>query len=344
MNRRGRLILLAAAGLALAGASRAPAQLPPVGEISEYGAYVLDELLGEDWWEQLSEDLDGQLRDWWISAEEALRENSFETLADLQPEMRALARWAQRHPRTRPYGEWLEARLEYFDVAREVVARVPDEPAPVVRPPAPPEAPRKRVPRVTVSKPPPSPAVARQRQLAAASREAWKQRMARKPMPAAAAALTPRLAAAFRREGVPEAWIWMAEVESSMNPDARSPAGAAGLFQLMPSTARALGLRLSPDDERLDPGRGAAAAARYLKYLYARFRDWPLVFAAYNAGEARVARLLKLRRAASFEAIAGGLPAETQMYVPRILETVRRRAGVDPARIPPPRADRNPAR
>ena len=78
----------------------------------------------------------------------------------------------------------------------------------------------------------------------------------------------------------------------------------------------------------MQTGKSARAAARHLRRLYARFGDWRLAFAAYNAGENRVDSLLKKSKARSFDAIAGRLPAETQMYVPKIEATVRQREGV----------------
>ena len=100
------------------------------------------------------------------------------------------------------------------------------------------------------------------------------------------------------------------------------------MFQLMPTTARSLGLSLSPNDERLDPRKSATAAAKYLKYLHGRFGDWRLALAAYNAGETRVKSLLDRAPARTYAAIAPRLPAETQMYVPKIEATLRKREGV----------------
>lgn len=165
----------------------------------------------------------------------------------------------------------------------------------------------------------------------------WLGRIAARPRPERADAFLPSLHAAFAAEGVPPELVWLAETESSFNPRARSPAGARGLFQLMPETARSLGLDLRPD-ERIHPARSARAAAAYLRYLHARFGDWPLALAAYNAGESRVARELKRRGAADFAAIARHLPAETRFYVPKVLATVRLRSGVAPEDLAAPAA------
>ena len=147
----------------------------------------------------------------------------------------------------------------------------------------------------------------------------------------------PRLRADFAAEGVPPDLAWLAEAESSLNPAARSPAGAKGLFQLMPGTAHALGLGTFLPDERSDPDKAARAAARYLRTLYGKFGGWPLALAAYNAGEGRVGRLLASRGASDFAGVAPGLSVETRMYVPKVLALVAVRTGRNPEDIPPPR-------
>ena len=96
----------------------------------------------------------------------------------------------------------------------------------------------------------------------------------------------------------------------------------------MPATAKRYGLRTSPLDQRLRPEDSARAAAKYLEFLHAQFKDWRLTLAAYNAGEGTVQRLLKQHQARTFDAIATHLPAETQMYVPRVEATLARREGV----------------
>ncbi|HYG34591.1 MAG TPA: lytic transglycosylase domain-containing protein, partial [Clostridia bacterium] len=142
----------------------------------------------------------------------------------------------------------------------------------------------------------------------------------------------------FVAQRVPPELVWVAEVESSFNPQARSPVGAAGLFQLMPATAKRYGLKTTwPLDQRLKPEPSARAAAQYLQYLYGRFKDWRLALAAYNAGEGTVQKLLTRHKASSFDAIATRLPAETQMYVPKVEATLLRREGIKLSELKVPR-------
>jgi membrane-bound lytic murein transglycosylase D len=132
----------------------------------------------------------------------------------------------------------------------------------------------------------------------------------------------------FTQQKVPNQLVWVAEVESSFDPGARSPAGAAGLFQLMPDTAKRYGLRTWPIDQRLQPEPSARAAATYLGQLHEKFQDWRLTLAAYNAGEGSVQNLLKRYKATTYDAIATHLPAETQMFVPKVEAILKRREGV----------------
>ena len=95
-------------------------------------------------------------------------------------------------------------------------------------------------------------------------------------------------------------------------------------------TTRTLKVRvaLPNPDQRLKPDQSARAAAQYLHYLHSHFKDWRLALAAYNAGEGTVDKLLRHRKTRTFDAIATRLPAETQMYVPRVEATLLRREGV----------------
>ena len=89
--------------------------------------------------------------------------------------------------------------------------------------------------------------------------------------------------AAARRHGVPEdLFLRLVQQESGWNPKARSHKGAYGLAQLMPATARSLGV------DRTDPEENLEGGARYLKEQYRTFGSWRLALAAYNAGPGAV--------------------------------------------------------
>ena len=158
--------------------------------------------------------------------------------------------------------------------------------------------------------------------------------MANRPLPKNADQIVPRIKKAFASQGVPEALVWMAEVESSLNPKAKNPIGAAGLFQFMPQTAKEFGLSLRPFDERLNPEKSATAAAQYLKMLYRKFYAWPVALASYNTGQGRVAKLLKETGASDFEGIAHRLSVETRMYVPKIDALLELRENTSLAGLP----------
>lgn len=132
----------------------------------------------------------------------------------------------------------------------------------------------------------------------------------------------------FAAQGVPQELVWVAEVESAFNPRARSGMGAAGLFQIMPATATSLGLSTARNDQRLNPAKNAAAAAKYLKYLHGRFRDWRLALSAYNCGETRLQSLITRHKTSSFEGLASRLPPQTREYVDKCEGILLAREGV----------------
>lgn len=270
------------------------------------------------------------------SLKKALEEGSVEDLAWLRPGVEVSLKYLDEVPAAAPYADWLRQQLDYFIVASDAVAEVPEVPS------RPPPQPRVPPPLVIVSRPPQAPPSTPQvkKKVAQQARkpEAWKKRVAGRPKPARAEQLVPVLKRAFRAEGVPEELVWLAEVESSMDPRARNPVGAAGLFQFMPPTAQRFGLRTGSPDERLEPEKCARAAAQYLKFLHRRFGSWPLAVAAYNAGEGRVGRLLRQNGAGDFDGIADDLPAETQMYVPKVAAVIELREGVALSALPAPRA------
>lgn len=110
-------------------------------------------------------------------------------------------------------------------------------------------------------------------------------------------------------------------IESALNPKARSRAGAVGLWQFMPATAKRYGLQLnSLVDERCEPIKSSYAAANYLKDLYDIFGDWTLVIAAYNCGPANINKAIHRSGGEhSFWRIYPYLPAETRGYVPAFI-------------------------
>jgi len=136
----------------------------------------------------------------------------------------------------------------------------------------------------------------------------------------------PMIRRILAEEGVPEEFAFLPGVESNFNPQARSWAGAAGLWQFTAPTGRLFGLRVWWPwyDERLDPEKSTRAAARLLAYLYDRYESWELALAAYNCGEARVnvalASASARREAHNYWELA--LPTETRNYVPAFLAMV----------------------
>jgi membrane-bound lytic murein transglycosylase D len=109
--------------------------------------------------------------------------------------------------------------------------------------------------------------------------------------------------------------------ESGGLPTALSLKGARGVWQFMPDTARRYGLVVDgARDDRIDVVRSTHAAARYLRGLRARFGDWSLALAAYNAGEAAVRDAISDGASLAFGSIRdhGRLPIETLRYVPAI--------------------------
>lgn len=125
----------------------------------------------------------------------------------------------------------------------------------------------------------------------------------------------------MRKKGLPEELAFTAMIESGYNPHAVSRAGAKGMWQFMAPTARRYGLRVDQwIDERLDPEKSTVAAASYLRDLHALFGSWPLAQAAYNAGEVKVARAIRVTGSNDFWALArtNHLRRETKEFVPQI--------------------------
>ena len=227
-------------------------------------------------------------------------------LAALRQTARAVLPLLESREETQPYAAWLKAQMDYLDVADEIQITIPPPAVETNQPPRP------------VPNPPPQ-----------KERELWVKKVSVSPWPVLANEYVPELKPVFAAQKIPPQLVWLAEVESGFDRRALSPAGAAGMFQLMPDTARRFGLSLWPRDQRYQPEPSATASARYLKYLHDRFKDWRLALAAYNAGEGTVQKLLDRYKSDSFDAIAEHLPAETQMYVPRVEAILQQREGAN---------------
>lgn len=123
------------------------------------------------------------------------------------------------------------------------------------------------------------------------------------------------------RHKVPEELKYLTIVESALNPQATSRAGAAGLWQFMYSTGKHYDLEVnSLVDERRDPYKSTVAAARYLRTLYEMYDDWQLAMAAYNCGPGNVNKAIaRSGGKRTFWEIYPYLPRETRGYIPKYI-------------------------
>jgi membrane-bound lytic murein transglycosylase D len=136
----------------------------------------------------------------------------------------------------------------------------------------------------------------------------------------------PLIEKVFREESIPLELMYLAQVESFFQPHAVSKAQAKGIWQFTKGTAIRYGLKVTRDvDERSDPEKSTRAAARYLKDLFAIFKDWNLVLAAYNWGEGKVQRLIDSTGLKDFWQLVDlrrRLPEETKKHIPLIQASV----------------------
>lgn len=128
----------------------------------------------------------------------------------------------------------------------------------------------------------------------------------------------PVMAPILERNGIPSDMLYLAAIESYLNPRAVSPAKAAGMWQFMPATAKEYGLEVNDYiDERYDVAKSTQAACKYLRSAYGRYGNWESVAASYNAGMGRVTNELANQEAES--AYDLWLPEETMRYIFRLL-------------------------
>ncbi len=127
----------------------------------------------------------------------------------------------------------------------------------------------------------------------------------------------------LKKYGLPTELKYLAVIESELKPTATSWAGAVGPWQLMPATARVLGLKVGHKvDERTNYHKSTHAAARYLRDLYNEFGDWLLVIAAYNGGPGNVYSAIKKSGGSrNFWKLQNYLPAESRMHVKKFIGT-----------------------
>jgi membrane-bound lytic murein transglycosylase D len=122
---------------------------------------------------------------------------------------------------------------------------------------------------------------------------------------------------------VPHHVKYLSIVESALVPNARSHAGAGGLWQFMPGTAKMYGMQISSIvDERSDTHKASESAAKMLSELYKYYGDWSLAMAAYNCGPGRVNNAVKKAGCKDYWKVRAFLPTETQKYVPYFMATV----------------------
>ncbi len=128
----------------------------------------------------------------------------------------------------------------------------------------------------------------------------------------------PIMSPILKRYGVPQDLLYLACIESYLNPRAVSPAKAAGLWQFIPVAARQYGLEVNEFvDERYNPVKATEAACKMLKSMKNKFGNWESAAAAYNAGAARISRELDSQGVnTAFDLY---LPDETSRYMFRLL-------------------------
>ena len=126
--------------------------------------------------------------------------------------------------------------------------------------------------------------------------------------------LRPLFQSAAQRTGVPLGLLAaVARIESGFRVNARGSSGEIGLMQLMPGTARGLGVN------PYDPAQNVLGGATYLAQQLRRFGDLRLALAAYNAGPGRVAQAIQRAGSRAWSAVQRYLPEGTRRYVSLVL-------------------------
>jgi membrane-bound lytic murein transglycosylase D len=136
----------------------------------------------------------------------------------------------------------------------------------------------------------------------------------------------PMISNELRERDMPQDLLFLAIIESGLNPTAYSKAHASGMWQFIKETGQRYGLEVTTYvDERNDPVKSTAAGLTYLQMMYDRFDSWYLASAGYNTGENRVGRLMRERTGSEkgtdegYWEIWDRLPRETRDYVPLMI-------------------------
>lgn len=128
----------------------------------------------------------------------------------------------------------------------------------------------------------------------------------------------PVLAPILKENGIPEDFLYLACIESTLNPRAYSGAKAAGLWQFIASAAKEYGLEVNDEvDERYHVEKATRAAAKYLKAAYRKYGNWESAAAAYNGGQARISKELASQGVSTAHDLY--LNDETSRYMFRLL-------------------------
>ncbi|MCH8903041.1 MAG: lytic transglycosylase domain-containing protein [Bacteroidetes bacterium] len=130
--------------------------------------------------------------------------------------------------------------------------------------------------------------------------------------------LFPIIEPILKENGIPNDFKYLAVIESNLDFNARSPAGASSIWQFMKETAKIYGLQVTEEiDERYQIEKATKAACDYLNDAYTELGTWTLAAAAYNAGVAKIKKLLKSQKVDTYYNLY--MTTETNRFIFRIL-------------------------
>lgn len=148
---------------------------------------------------------------------------------------------------------------------------------------------------------------------------AYQKREYTKKMFARYSAWEPKIKNCFNYYDIPAELAEICLVESGCTYSARSSAGAVGMWQIMPETARSYGLIVGRyTDERLDPEKSLPVAAKILRDCFRKTGDWTLAAAAYNCGSGNILKH-KNKGGGDWSSIRQYIPKETRQYIPSLI-------------------------